>query len=136
AGLATGAADADRNSAITALEAYLHTRQSVIDSYEADGRLLTEHSQLDHNGRGVGTGEPTAAGPDGQLASPTAFGGRAPPSDPALASLHAERTALEARIDALRQRSASMPQYQFLAALEPMLLDLARLNERIRSQES
>ena len=61
-------ADTDKDGRVSVLEAFLWARARVVDSYNRDGQLLTEHAVLDDNGDGKGTDAPGQPGGDGALA--------------------------------------------------------------------
>ncbi len=66
--LSTDDADMDKDGRVSMLEAFTWARRRVVESYERDGQLLTEHAVLDDNGDGKGTDEPGQPGEDGALA--------------------------------------------------------------------
>lgn len=132
--LAGDEADADKNGRISIAEAYQYARREVIRSYESANRLLTEHSQLDDDGDGVGSAD-LAAGGDGAVARLISFSlsKEEAPSDPKVASLVAERRRLENAIAALRGRKSAMDSTGYERELERLLLELARVNQTIRN---
>lgn len=133
-GLASLAADADKDGKVTMLEAYLHARAEVARAYEADGRLQTEHAQFDDNGDGQGVAEPaTEGGAEGTLMRRVAFGRAAVVSDPRVVALMNERQALEEQVEALRRRKDTMPEAAYLAELERLLLQIAERTRAIRA---
>ncbi len=74
------AADTDKNSEVSMLEAYLYTAQRVEAWYKEQGRLATEHPLLEDNGDATGVARPSPANGEGLLA--------------AKVSLHATTTAM------------------------------------------
>jgi len=137
------AADQNKDSRVSMLEAFSYARLKVEESYEADGRLATEHAQIDDNGDGTGTGEPDALGGDGTVARTLFFtsgtGLRAEtafPDDPALRELYDERQALETRVDELRRLRDGTAPGQYEQELERVLVDLALKSREIRQQEA
>ncbi len=134
-------ADADKDGRVSVLEAYEYARREVARAYEQENRLLTEHAQLDDNGDKKGTAAPDTRSADGALARRVFLGGRAgsvaaaaraASSDPRVASLEREKDALEARIDSLRRRKASMDSTAYEKSLEDLLVQLAEKNKAIR----
>lgn len=136
--------DADRNKdgLLSALEVFDFARGAVEREYEEAGLLRTEHPLLDDNGDGEGSREPeTAPGKDGILAARTALFVLAAEADPdsdlpaeggeELAALIAERDELAARVDALREARGGLDEETYLNELEELLLEIARLGERI-----
>lgn len=135
-GLADGEADADKDGRVTMLEAFIHARREVARAYESDGRLLTEHAQLDDDGDKKGSAEPGSAG-DGSLARQVAFALRpsAASSDPRVAQLETERRALEAAVADLRRRRVTLDSVAYERELERLLLALAEKTREIRALE-
>ena len=137
------AADQNKDGRVSMLEAFTYARLRVAESYEADGRLATEHALLDDNGDGSGTGEPDPFGGDGTVARTLFFtagtGLRADtafPDDPELRALYEERQALEKRVDELRRlRDGTAPE-QYEQELERVLVELALKSREIRRQEA
>src|SRR5258708_24428618 len=102
---------------------------------------MTEHAQLDDGGGCKGTDLPDGRGAgDGLLArrffiDAGAVEARLGASDPQLAKLYADKFAAEDKIDALKQRKASMVEDTYYAELEPLLLALARTAAHIRRMD-
>jgi hypothetical protein len=115
----TGEADADKDGRVTMLEAFQYARREVAKRYESRGLLQTEHAQIS----------------DSALAKTVALETAAPSSDPRVATLIAERRALEARVDALRRRKASMDSTAYERELEGLLLEIARKSAAIRAAQ-
>ena len=135
-------ADFDKDGQTSLLEAFLTASRRAEDFYTQAGRLATEHALLDDNGDGVGTpatffeglrvAERSKSGalPDGDRAHqwhlvPSERERAIPPA------LRARRDRLELEISALRNRKTAMPQDDYYATLEQLLLKLARLYEEI-----
>ena len=156
--LARDVADADKDGRVSLLEAFTYARAEVVRMYERDRRLLTEHAQLDDDGDGVATPEPTPATKDGRLArafvlaptagatvagAATAGGGAtgstaapaAPSSDPRVAALAREKAALEQQVADLRGRKATMPAAAYERELERLLVALAEKTRELRAAE-
>ena len=132
-------ADADKDDAVSILEAFEYTRREVARSYERENRLLTEHAMLDDDGDGRGTATPGLAG-EGSLAgmwrlvrggAVLAAGGT---DDPALAELQRARTVLDDRLRALRQRQRSMEPQAYERELEALLVEIAITDRAIRER--
>ena len=136
-------ADQNKDERISMLEAFEYARLKVEQSYEADGRLATEHALLDDNGDGAGSDEPDPLGGDGTVAR-TLFltsgadlrAASAFPDDPELVALYEEREALEARVDDLRRIRGAEPSEQYAQELERLLVDLALKSREIRQREA
>ncbi len=131
--LVSESADADRDGRVTVLEAFDYARREVARGYETRNLLATEHALLDDDGDGKGSAAPGGAAGDGALARTVAFGVSALPADPRVAGLVAERRALEAQVDALRRRKASMDSTAYERELERLLLEIATRSAAIRA---
>ena len=136
-GIASGEADANRDGQLTLLEAYDYARRAVDEAYTADGRLLTEHAQLDDDGDGKGTADtsvPEAS--DGRVAARIVLGARAAPVSPQVAVLLAERRALEGDVEALRRTRDRYDAESYADALEDLLVAIAERTQAIRVLEA
>lgn len=145
--LAGDGADADKDGAISLLEAFDYARREVARVYEADNRLLTEHAVLDDDGDGKGVAQPAGRGDgDGALArrvalrvgaaAGTVATGPARNTDPRVAGLLVRRDSLQRAVEALRARKAQMSEAKYEEALERVLLSLATLNRDIRALDT
>jgi hypothetical protein len=131
-------ADLDKDGQTSLLEAYLFAASRVMEFYETEGRLATEHPLLDDNGDGLGTPPDWFRGVravkkakdgatvDGLRAHQFVLvrseqEKRLPPA------VRAKRDELELAIGKLRDRKTEMPEPEYYAKLEPLLLDLAKL---------
>lgn len=122
--LESDVADRDRNGRVSVLEAFDYARAKVTGAYEQEGHLLTEHATLED-------------GSQGALASTMYFAPSLPPAaaasgNPAVASLIAERDALERQVAELRGKKASMDAATYDADLERLLTALARKTKELR----
>ncbi len=136
-GIATDAADGNKDGRLTVLEAYDHARRAVEAAYEREGRLLTEHAQLDDDGDGTGTADPTSpTATDGRVAARIALVAAAVPADPRVVTLLTERRALEAAVEALRTRRDAMATEAYLDELERLLVAIAERTRAIKAIES
>ena len=141
----SGEAEADQNKdgRVSMLEAFSYARLRVEQSYEADGRLATEHALLDDNGDGEGTGEPDPLEGDGTVARTLFFtsgvgvrGEMAFPDDPQIRAVYEERQALETRVDELRRIRDGADPEQYQQELEKLLVELALKSREIRQWEA
>ena len=142
AALSGDGADVDKDGRVSLLEAYRYAVTETKRYYDDQGRLQTEHAQLDDDGDKKGTAEPDmrVASGDGTLARRIFLGGgvyasMAGANDPRLAALYKERFALEGRIDELKKRKASMAADAYDDALENLLVELAMKSKEIRAME-
>ena len=132
--LKSDAADLDKSGGISVLEAFRFAAEEVARSFEAAGQLATEHAVLDDDG----DGEPTRFdrlddGTDGALAGVTFIRPAAALANISEADrpLLRERETLHREIADLKNRKAAMSEDAYYAALEEVMLRLARLNERL-----
>ena len=142
AALTGDGADIDKDGRVSLLEAYRYAVTETKRYYDDNGRLQTEHAQLDDDGDKKGTAEPDmrVASGDGALARRIFLGGgvyasMAGANDPRLASLYKERFTLEGRIDELKKRKSSMSADAYDDALENLLVELAMKSKEIRAME-
>ena len=139
-------ADQNRDRRVSMLEAFTYARSRVVQSYEAEGLLTTEHALLDDNGDGQGSNEPdplSGDAADGLVARTLFFtsgAGRrtdtAFPDDPELQAFYQERQELEARVDDLRRIRGGADPDQYQAELETLMIDLALKSREIRELEA
>jgi len=119
-------ADQNRDGRVSMSEAFEYAHNKVLQSYQKDGLLLTEHAALDD-------------GNDGRLAatlflqfdrSRTAI---AEATDPALKALLEQQRALEDQIAALKLRQKTMDAAEYEQQMEKLLTDLAVKTRAIRA---
>ena len=107
--------------------------------YQQRGQLATERALIDDNGDGRGkeAGQP---GPDGVIAARLYLGAgleeAEAAADPRLAPLVARRQALRQAVDDLKAAKAAMGAEVYLADLERVLIELARVSRQIRRASS
>lgn len=138
-------ADQNRDERVSMLEAFVYARTRVVQQYESEGLLATEHAILDDNGDGTGSDEPDPLGgesADGMVARTMFFtsgtGRRAEmafPDDPELQALYEERAVLEARVDELRRLRGGTDPTQYQQELEALMVELALKSREIRQLE-
>ena len=139
-------ADQNKDSRVSMLEAFVYARARVVQGYEAEGLLVTEHATLDDNGDGQGTDDPdplAGDGVDGILARTLFFTsnvGReaqaAFPDDPELQVLYQEQRKLEAQVDELRRLRDGVDGDQYQRELETLMISLALKSREIRELEA
>ncbi|HWP41917.1 MAG TPA: hypothetical protein VNO14_01690 [Blastocatellia bacterium] len=136
AALSDNAADADKNGRLSVMEAFNYATRLTADWYKQKDRLATEHALIDDNGDGVGHEE--AKEGDGAIAKTTYLDSKTAEqagADAALARLLEERQRLEQEIEKLKARKDQMKQEEYEAQLEQLLVDLARVNQDIKSRQ-
>ena len=116
--LSDEAADADKNDAITALEAFNYAEQKVKGFFEKEKRMATEHPRLE----GGFAASFTLARLEAAVEAA---------QDPAVRALMAEREEIEHRFNDLKLRKNSIPEEQYFEELEKVLVELARKQEEI-----
>jgi hypothetical protein len=130
------AADLDKNNRVSVWEAFTYASSGVRQWFEQKGQLPTERPLLDDTGAGVGR-EAQNAGTDGAFARVTYLepdAALALPADTALAALMKRRAELETQLEELKARKESTPPDQYDAALEKLLVAIARLGAQIRTK--
>jgi hypothetical protein len=140
AAIADPAADLDKDEQVSLLEAFLRAAAGVKEFYASEARLATEHALLDDNGDKLGT---PADWFQGLRATKTAKDGAAPDGTRAgqfvlvrsqreerlPSEIRARRDALERDLAALRLRKGTVSEDEYLASIEPLLIELAKLYE-------
>lgn len=131
-------ADADRNKAVSVLEAFNWAKREVAAAYEREGIMRTENALLNDSG-GEGVPDPKPDGAQGKTASVIALG-RADandplPTDPKLRALYQERRDLERRVEALRLMKGAMPADRYASELEKLVTEIALKTRQIREIE-
>lgn len=121
AALSSDAADTNKDGVVNAREAFDYASRQVADSYESDGRLATEHPQLE----GEGAGAFRVA----RLSEREA-------ETPEIESLLAELDTLEGEIAALRARRDELESDAYLTRLQDLLVELALVQERIDAERA
>ncbi|MCU0877548.1 MAG: hypothetical protein MUF06_07180 [Pirellulaceae bacterium] len=138
AAIGDNAADLDKDEQTSLLEAYLLAGAKVREFYAAEARLETEHALLDDNGDKLGTPadwfrgvKPTKAAKDGAsldgaLAAQFVLV-RSGREEELSAEARTRRDELEQRLAALRPKRKDLPEDEYLALIEPVLAEIARL---------
>jgi hypothetical protein len=127
-------ADLDKNDRVSIWEAFSYAADGVRTWFEAHGQLATERPLLDDSGDGVGS-EAGAGAVDGGLARLLHLQPDAPiAADPALTELLRRRAELESQIEGLKANKPALPAGEYEARLEELLLELARVEQRVREK--
>lgn len=131
------AADLDKDGRVSLLEAFRFANAQVERLYEEEGRLRTEHAQLDDDGDGRASEAPDGEA-EGALAALIGLGGpgatAGPADDPELSDLRARRFAAEQQLAALRARRGELTEEEYEAALEEVLVRIAEIDAAIRAR--
>jgi hypothetical protein len=140
--LTSDGADIDKDGRVSLLEAFRYAVTETKRYYDDQGRLQTEHAQLDDDGDKKGTADIDlrVAGADGALARRIFLGGGTYASaqganDPRLAALYKERFVLEGRVEELKKRKPTLSADAYDDALENLLVELAMKSKEIRAME-
>jgi hypothetical protein len=133
--LTAPAADLDKNGRVSIWEAFTHASAAVRQWFDERGQLATERPVLDDNGDGEGSEADGARG-DGTVARATFLQPPTPglAENAEMAELLRQRAEIESKIDALRASKDRLTPEKFNADLEALVLDLARLDRRIRDK--
>lgn len=118
AALTSEEADRDKDGSVTAQEAYDFAVRKVADAFKVDAAVATEHAKL------VGA-EPSRF-VVARLGSAALFA-----SDAQLIAMREQQAAIERRLAEVRALKGQLSQDQYFDRVEPVLVDLARLGERV-----
>ncbi|MBM3757984.1 MAG: caspase family protein [Acidobacteria bacterium] len=128
-------ADADKNEQISVLEAFRYADRKVVDFYESQKRLATEHAMLEDTGKGSGVRAPSPDNGHGLLAGQTTlvrFGSlQQAAKSPEKQALLKKREELESKIEKLKFEKASYDVAEYRKLLSVLLVELAKLQEEI-----
>jgi hypothetical protein len=139
-GINTAKADLDKDEQTSLLEAFLMACGGVNEFYKTEARLATEHALLDDNGDKLGTpadffqgvravkSAASGAAPDGLFASQLALV-KSTREEHLPAEVRARRDELERNLAALRLKKPNLPEEEYFALLELLLIELAKLYE-------
>ena len=130
------AADTDKNGRVSIWEAFVYASAGVRQWFEQHGQLPTERPLIDDTGAGIGR-EAETPGTDGAVARVTYLAPEAAlvaAGDAALTSLLKRRSELETELEMLKARKASMPEVDYDAELERILVELAKISRQIRTK--
>ena len=133
--LADRDSDLDKNGRVSIWEAFAAASNGVKEYYEQRGQLSTERALLDDDGDKVGK-EAEAPGDDGRLAK-TLYLDPEPGSrstDAAIAALEKQRASLEMQLEDLKSRKDSLPDAEYQAELENILVQLAKIAQQLRQR--
>jgi len=138
AALTGDAADTDESGRVSLMEAFEYARIEVEREYQRERKLQSEHALIDALGDGRGITELSDSTPHARIARTFYLASAIPTAaneSPELRALYEEKARIEAALEALRARRESMPQAEYDAELERLLLELARNGQAIRRLE-
>lgn len=116
--LGSSDADKDKDGNVTAQEAFEFANRGVVESFKSDAAIATEHARI-------------AGGEPGRVVVARLGAAALFANDEQLAALRAEQDDIELRIDEVRAQKASLAEDDYFDRLEPVLVELARLGQRI-----
>ena len=127
--------DLDKNGRTSIYEVFTAASAAVKQHYEQRGQLTTERSLIDDNGDGKGR-EATAEGPDGGIARILHLDAEdvSETANPELAALIKRRRTLEAQAEEHKQLKGVMPDAEWNATFEKLMLELAQVSAEIRKK--
>jgi len=133
--LSEASTDLDKNGRTSVFEVFEATSVAVRQHYEQRGQLTTERALLDDTGDGVGR-EQGGEGQDGSMARLWNLDAEpaAAADNPELAGLLKQRRTLEAQAEELKQQKDTMPDAEWQAAYEKLMIELARVSQEIRKR--
>ena len=127
--------DLDKNGRTSLFEVFTAASAAVKQHYEQKGQLATERAVLDDNGDGKGR-EATAEGPDGGVARISYLDAETAieSANPELAALAKRRRTLEMQAEEHKQLKGVMPDAEWNAQFEKLMLELAQVSAEIRKK--
>jgi hypothetical protein len=127
--------DLDKNGRTSIYEVFQAASAAVKQHYEQRGQLTTERALLDDNGDGKGR-EATAEGPDGGLARIAYLDSEvvSTTANPELAELIRKRRTLEQQAEEHKELRGVMPDAEWNAKFEKLMLELAQVSAEIRKK--
>lgn len=127
--------DLDKNGRTSIFEVFAAASAAVKQHYEQRGQLATERAVIDDNGDGKGR-EASAEGPDGGVARIAYLDAdnAAESATPEMAALVKRRRTLEAQAEEHQQLKGVMPEAEWNAQFEKLMLELAQVSAEIRKK--
>ncbi|HTQ37033.1 MAG TPA: hypothetical protein VMH77_08355 [Steroidobacteraceae bacterium] len=116
--LGSSEADRDKDGNVTAQEAFDYATRKVTESFKEDASIATEHARIG--------GEDAGRFVVARLGAAALYA-----SDAQLAALRTEQDGIEQRLDQLRAQKAALSADDYYNKLEPVLVDMAHLGQRI-----
>jgi hypothetical protein len=133
--LSEASTDLDKNGRTSIFEVFQVASAAVKQHYEQKGQLITERALLEDTGDGVGR-EADKEGPDGGLARISYFDAEnaAGADNPEVAELTRRRRALETAAEELKLKKGEMPEAEWNAQFEKLMIELAHVSAEIRKK--
>lgn len=127
--------DLDKNGRTSIFEVFQAASAAVKQHYEQRGQLTTERALIDDNGDGKGR-EAAAEGPDGGIARIAYLDSEvvSASANPELAGLIKRRQGLEQQAEEHKQLKGVMPDAEWNAQFEKLMLELAQVSAEIRKK--
>ena len=127
--------DLDKNGRTSLFEVFAAASAAVKQHYEQNGQLATERAVLDDNGDGKGR-EATTEGPDGGVARMSYLDAEsaAESASPEIAARAKRRRTLEMQAEEHKQLKGVMPDGEWNATFEKLMLELAQVSAEIRKK--
>lgn len=127
--------DLDKNGRTSIYEVFAAASAAVKQHYEQRGQLTTERALIDDNGDGKGR-EASAEGPDGGIARIDYLDSEivSANGNPELAALIKKRQELETKAEEHKQLKGVMPDAEWNAQFEKLMLELAQVSAEIRKK--
>jgi len=127
--------DLDKNGRTSIYEIFAAASAAVKQHYEQRGQLTTERALIDDNGDGKGR-EASAEGPDGGIARIAYLDSEIVTANgnPELAALIKRRQELETKAEEHKQLKGVMPDAEWNAQFEKLMLELAQVSAEIRKK--
>ena len=127
--------DLDKNGRTSLFEVFAAASAAVKQHYEQNGQLATERAVLDDNGDGKGR-EATTEGPDGGVARMSYLDAEsaAESANPEIAALATRRRTLEMQAEEHKQLKGVMPDGEWNATFEKLMIELAQVSAEIRKK--
>jgi hypothetical protein len=127
--------DLDKNGRTSIFEVFQAASAAVKQHYEQKGQLITERALIEDTGDGVGR-EADKDGPDGGLARISYLDAEnaAATANPELAELSNRRRALETAAEELKLKKGEMPDAEWNAQFEKLMIELAQVSAEIRKK--
>jgi hypothetical protein len=129
------AAESGRDGRVSIWDVFTTASEGVKRYYEQRGLLPVEHALLDDAGDGFGK-EADQPGTDPSFAQSVYLNGNSEETamDAATRSLSDRRDDLIAQVGRLKERKTSMPQSDYEAQLEKLLVELAKVSRELRTK--